>query len=77
MRRDKDKKEIDLLIEEENVLYPIEIKKGAAVSMDSIKNFSVLAKIKEKGIGNGAVICQAERPVPITENVTALPVEYI
>ena len=75
--RDKDKKEIDLLIEEENVLYPIEIKKGAAVSRDWIKNFSVLDKIKEKTVGNGAVICQVDKPIPITQSVTALPVEYI
>lgn len=75
--RDKDKKEIDLLLEEENVLYPIEIKKGATASRDWIRHFSVLDKIAGKKIGTGAVFCQMEKKTAITETVSALPVEYL
>ncbi len=43
--RDKDKKEIDLLIDNGNTIHPIEIKKSGSVSNDWIRNFNVLDKI--------------------------------
>ena len=58
-------------------MYPIEIKKGATVSRDWIRNFSVLDRIPDHEIGEGAVICQTEKAVPISANVYALPVAYI
>ena len=75
--RDKDKREIDLLIESGNTLYPVEIKKSAKVDKSMIRNFSVLNKITDKEIGEGAVICLADNVVNISENVRALPIEYI
>lgn len=75
--RDKDKKEIDLLIESGNTIHPVEIKKSGSVSKDWIKNFNVLDKIPGKQVGWGAVVCLAETCMPINEKVYALPVEYI
>ncbi len=75
--RDKEKREIDMIIEEGHCLYPIEIKKGATVSRDWIRSFSALRGIPDCEIGEGAVICQAEKALPISETVYALPVEYI
>jgi len=75
--RDKDKKEIDLIIEDGNTIYPIEIKKSGNVSKDWVKNFNVLAKISGKQIGKGAVICLAEHRIPINDMVDALPIEYV
>ena len=75
--RDKDKKEIDLLIENGNTIHPVEIKKSGSVKKDWIKNFSVLDKIQGKQVGRGAVICLAEKRLPVNENVDALPIEYI
>ena len=75
--RDKDKKEIDLLILEDGVIHPIEIKSAASVKKEMIKNFSVLRNNKEISAGRGAVICLSENIVPITEDVDALPIEYI
>ena len=75
--RDKDKKEIDLLIERGNTIHPIEIKKSGSVSKEWIKNFNVLDKIPGKQIGRGAVICLAEKRLPINDKVDALPIEYI
>jgi len=74
--RDKDKKEIDLLIYENGTLYPIEIKKSASPGKDAIKHFSVLepATQPEKfggisrlkvNIGSGAVVCMANDLLPI------------
>ena len=75
--RDKDQKEIDLIIEDNNTIYPIEIKKSATIQKDWSKNFSVLSKITNKSIGKGYVVCLVEKPVNITSNVTAIPIEYI
>ena len=75
--RDKDQKEIDLIIEDNNTIYPIEIKKSATIQKDWSKNFSVLSKITNKSIGKGYVVCLVETPVNISSNVTAIPIEYI
>jgi len=75
--RDKDKKEIDLIIEDGNTIYPVEIKKSGNVSKDWVKNFSVLSRISGKQVGKGAVICLSEHRIPINENVDALPIEYV
>jgi predicted AAA+ superfamily ATPase len=45
--RDKDKKEIDLLIYENGTIYPIEIKKSASPGKKAIKNFDVLEPVTE------------------------------
>ena len=75
--RDKDKKEIDLVIEKDSVLYPVEIKKSSSPTIDMAKNFPVLSKIKGKTIGNGCIICQCEKRRFLSENLLALPIEYL
>ena len=75
--RDKDKKEIDLIIEKDNILYPIEIKKSAQPTIDMAKSFSVLHKIPGKTVGQGCILCQCDKMHYLSDNVAALPVEYI
>jgi hypothetical protein len=72
--RDKDKKEIDILVEQNNKLYPIEIKKSANPDKNMLKHFSV---IPEDKLAEGAVVCLCKEDYPITQNVTAIPVSYI
>ena len=43
--KDENQKEIDLIIEDNNTIYPIEIKKSATIQKDWSKIFSVLSKI--------------------------------
>lgn len=74
--RDTDQKEIDLVIEAADTLYPIEFKKTATPSKTASKNFSALEKFDKK-IGHGAVICFVEKDVPLSRDVTAIPVGYI
>ena len=74
--RDKDQKEIDLLIVKNNEFYPIEIKKTASPTKDTIKHFSVLEKFSEK-IVSGAVICFCDTLLPMTQQVQAIPVSLI
>ncbi len=74
--RDKDKKEIDLLIYENGTLYPIEIKKSASPGKDAVKHFKVLNPVTEPEkfgeitrvkikIGKGAVICMVKDLLPL------------
>ena len=70
--RDRDQKEIDLLIEQNGKLHPIEIKKSANPSKQATRHFSVLNPATKSGqglnnieIGEGAVICLVEDHIPI------------
>lgn len=54
--RDKDSKEIDMVIEQDGILHPIEIKKNINPGAKMITSFSVL----DKGAvprGKGAIVC--------------------
>ncbi len=76
--RDKTGKEIDLILEKNLTLYPIEIKRTATPSKVDIKNFSVLESIKGNNkIGMGAVISLRPNLLPINKDVVAIPVSYI
>lgn len=75
--RDKDKREIDLLICDNNTIYPVEIKSAAQIRMDMIKNFSALNSKDEINAGHGAVVCLCDNKTSISEDVDALPIEYI
>jgi predicted AAA+ superfamily ATPase len=74
--RDRDMKEIDLLIEQDNTLYPVEIKKTATPTRTASANFSVLARLG-RNLGAGAVLCLKETDVPLAGEVTAIPVSYL
>jgi predicted AAA+ superfamily ATPase len=71
--RDKDKKEIDFIIEDGEKLYPIEVKKGTMPKKDWVGHFSALSKLKKK-IGRGTVICMTEKVLPIDDNSEAVPI---
>ena len=75
--RDKDKKEIDLIVEEAEKIYPIEIKMSASPDKEMAKNFSVLKGKIDKEIGTGIIICQYDNKVYLSEDILVLPIEYI
>lgn len=74
--RDKDQKEVDLLIEGDNTLYPIEFKKTASPSQNASRHFPVLEKL-DKPVGHGAVLCLRETDLPLSQTVDAIPVGYL
>lgn len=74
--RDTDKREIDLIVEQNNTLYPVEIKKSANPSRDAIRHFSLLQKTG-KPIGPGAVICLASDFLPFGRDNYIVPVWLI
>ena len=75
--RDKDKREIDLIIEKDNTLYPIEIKKSARPGIEMAKHFPVLSKLAGISVGQGCIICQCDKSFYLSDDVVALPIEYI
>ena len=70
--RDKDKKEIDLLIIRDGVVHPLEIKKSASPQPSDARHFRVLNALGAS-IGHGAVICLIPEAMPLTTDVTAIP----
>lgn len=69
--------EIDLIIEENGILYPIEIKQSANVTADETSAFLVLDRVNEKKRGTGAIICTCPQPGILRENVFQIPVWFV
>lgn len=70
--RDKDQKEIDLLIHENDILYPIEIKKSGNPGKTAVRHFSILEQTGLT-IGDGCVICLAGDMLPIDRKNWIVP----
>lgn len=71
--RDKDQKEIDLIIKTDDVLYPFEIKKTARPDASMLKNFQVLENKKFK-IGGGGLVCFYPDVIPLTDTYRSYPI---
>ncbi|MEI7668487.1 MAG: ATP-binding protein [Pseudomonadota bacterium] len=74
--RDKDKRELDVIIEENGTLYPIEINKTASIQNLNFKGFEILDKLGIP-IGHGGVLCFTNALLPISKNVDAIPMGYL
>jgi len=80
--RGKDKRasgenEIDLIIEENGMLYPVEIKMTGNPKATMGGTNRVLDKIPDKKRGVGVILCLIDKKTYLRENLIALPVEYI
>ncbi|MFN8444371.1 MAG: ATP-binding protein [Caldilineaceae bacterium] len=71
--RDKDQKEIDLLISQDGKLYPLEIKKSASPDKNDVRHFQILSQF-DMEIGPGGVICLAQQSLPLTTTAQSIPV---
>ncbi len=83
--RNNDKKEIDLLIEQNGVLHPIEAKKSAAPKKNDTRNFSALDAVDavdipedlaafRREIGIGCIVCMSSDTFPVNDRAWAFPV---
>ncbi|MCL2672040.1 MAG: ATP-binding protein [Clostridiales bacterium] len=75
--RDKDGNEIDLLIENGGELHPIEIKTTSDPSASVVKAFRCIDNIPAKKRGQGAIICFAKIPLPLTRDVQIWPLDLV
>ena len=69
--------EIDLIIEENGILYPIEIKMTGNPKSSMGATNQILDKIPEKKRGLGVILCLVDKKVYLRENLVALPIEYV
>ena len=74
--RDKDNKEIDLLWENNQTLYPIEIKKTSSPDSRLTKVFSLLEK-SGKTLGKGGIVCMYDQFLPLDKDNFIIPVACI
>ena len=83
--RNNDKKEIDLLMERDGTLFPIEVKKTASPSKKDARNLNVLDPVAaqdvapelsafKRKIGTGTIVCMAQDTFPVSERAWAFPV---
>lgn len=69
--------EIDLIIQEDGVLYPVEIKMTASPKANMASAFDVLDGVPDKKRGMGTIICLYDKKLYLRDNLVALPIEYI
>ena len=83
--RSNDRKEIDILVESDGVVYPVEVKKSASPRPDDAKNFPALDPIAsddvppelaqlKREVGTGCVLCLARGAYPVSRRAWAFPV---
>ena len=74
--RDIDQKEIDLIFEVDNTIYPFEIKKTASPSFSMLNNFKILEN-KKLNVGNGGLLCFYPEIYPLDEKNKSYPISVI
>ncbi|MCM1488396.1 MAG: ATP-binding protein [Firmicutes bacterium] len=74
--RDRDTKEIDVIMEGDGKIYPLEIKKTATPDKRIVKAFGVIDRVPLE-IGTGAVLCMAEKFGAFDGNNLIVPIWMI
>lgn len=74
--RDSNAKEIDVFIEENDIIHPLEIKKSANPNNREVKKYEVLDKA-QLNRGNGGIVCMCEEPIPIDADNCLIPSNLI
>jgi len=69
--------EIDLIIQENGILHPVEIKVTTKPTSSMASAFDVLDGIPDTKRGMGAIICLIDRKLYLRENLVALPLEFL
>jgi hypothetical protein len=69
--------EIDLVIDEDGCLYPVEIKMTGNPKANMGATNPVLDKVKGKTRGMGVILCLVDKKIYLRENLIALPISYV
>ena len=75
--RDKNMNEIDLLIEDNGTLYPLEMKKHADPQKKDISAFALLDKIPNIKRGSGGIVCMYDNLITLKDSDRVIPVKYL
>ena len=74
--RDSNAKEIDVFVEENGIIHPLEIKKSASPDRREVKKYELLDKAKLKR-GSGGIVCMCEEVIPIDDKNCFIPCNLI
>lgn len=74
--RDKEGHEVDLVIEKNGEIYPVEIKIASRIMQDDIKNINYL-RGKIPNIKQGSIVCFSNKHLPIDRKTSIVPVNSI
>ena len=74
--RDKDGREIDLLIAHDGRLHPVEVKKAASVGREDARAFALLAH-RGATAGAGAVLSLSADSLPLDRTTVNLPIGWL
>lgn len=69
--------EIDLIIEEDGIIYPVEVKLSGNPKANMASANQILDKIPDKKRGMGIILCLIDKKTYLRENLIALPISYI
>ena len=76
-RRASGDNEIDLIIQEDGVLFPIEIKMSGNPKASMAATNQLLDRVPEKKRGMGIILCLIDKKTYLREDLLALPIDYI
>lgn len=74
--RDSNAKEIDVFVEENGIIHPLEIKKSANPDRRKIKKYELLDKAKLER-SHGGIVCMCEEVIPIDDRNCFIPCNLI
>lgn len=74
--RDRDNREVDLLIVRDGVGYPVEFKKTASPDRAAAANFPLVAKAGLE-VGTGTVLCLIREALPLTGTSWSVPAGWL
>src|SRR5699024_2158751 len=74
--RDSNAQDIDVIVEENVVVYPLEIKKSANPDRREIKKYAVFDKTALMR-GSGGIVCMCEEVIPIDQKNCFIPCNLI
>lgn len=74
--RDSNAKEIDVFVEQNGVIHPLEIKKSANPDRREVRKYALIDKVKAER-GSGGIICMCEEIIPIDPQNCFIPCNLI
>ena len=73
---DKEKREVDVLLEQSGHIHPVEIKKAATIRGRGFKGFEFLSNLNTP-IGHGCVLCFGKLWIPYNKEIDLVPIGYV
>jgi predicted AAA+ superfamily ATPase len=74
--RDREKNEVDVVIAEDGLLFPVEVKLSATPDRSALSGVRAIGRTGAK-LGRGVVVCMTARPFSLSEDVDAVPVSAV